>query len=194
MFTPRILLVVLQTALVLGARCPTQPTFPAWRPTVCLDKATVTGTHDGPVSKFLGIPYGQPPYVASLEPSRPPLNRAFCRTGELRFQLPKAVDAYTGRIDATSRPPACPQQAVKFEKRYFPRTIRTFVLNTILAANIPSSEDCELSSLADISFAHFSLQGLTIDVIAPKKLGTRPLPVVVVCVDFLYRKKANDLL
>ncbi|KAF8906924.1 carotenoid ester lipase precursor [Mucidula mucida] len=144
MLTPRILLIVLQTALVLGARCPTQPTFPAWRPTVCLDKATVTGTHDGPVSKFLGIPYGQPP------------------TGELRFQLPKAVDAYTGRIDATSRPPACPQQAVKFEKRYFPRTIRTFVLNTILAANIPSSEDC-----------------LTIDVIAPKKLGTRPLPVVV---------------
>ncbi|KAF8904562.1 Alpha/Beta hydrolase protein [Mucidula mucida] len=60
--------------------------------------------------------------------------------------------------------------AVKFEKRYFPRTIRTFVLNTILAANIPSSEDC-----------------LTIDVIAPKKLGTRPLPVVVLtlCFSFL---------
>ena len=32
-------------------------------PTVQLDNATFTGTGDGTINKFLGIPYVQPPYV-----------------------------------------------------------------------------------------------------------------------------------
>ena len=39
----------------------------AWAqsPTVTLHQATVTGTRNGSLDKFLGIPYAQPPYAHS---------------------------------------------------------------------------------------------------------------------------------
>lgn len=64
----------------------------AGSPTVRLDNAIVTGLGAGSVSKFLGIPFAQPP------------------KGDRRFRLPVAVPPYEGTLSATKYGPACPQQ------------------------------------------------------------------------------------
>ncbi|KAF9018985.1 alpha/beta-hydrolase [Hymenopellis radicata] len=93
--------------------------------TLTLDSATVTGAASGNVSKFLGIPFGQPP------------------TGNLRFQLPEAVGAYTGTIDATAFGPSCPQQAVKLPVLTgLPQETVDYVVNSIFSDVLPSDEDC----------------------------------------------------
>ncbi|KAF9042809.1 carotenoid ester lipase precursor [Hymenopellis radicata] len=139
LFLPLVVFVA-QVGLVVGA-----VTLPL-RPSVRLDKATVKGTRDGKLSKFLAIPFAQPP------------------TGQLRFQLPQAVDAYKGTIKATSMGPACPQQAITIPSLVgLPHRVRDIILNSIFTAALPSSEDC-----------------LSIDVIAPTEhLKTGQLPVVV---------------
>ncbi|KAF9016577.1 alpha/beta-hydrolase [Hymenopellis radicata] len=90
-------------------------------PTVTLDalSATVIGAASGNVSKFLGIPFGQPP----------------C--------LPEAVGAYTGTIDATVFGPSCPQQAVKLPVLTgLPQETVDYVVNSIFSDVLPSDEDC----------------------------------------------------
>ncbi|OBZ75697.1 Lipase 1 [Grifola frondosa] len=59
---------------------------------VSLDDGTFVGVTEGHTTKFLGIPYAKAPI------------------GDLRFNLPVAVDPYAGTYDATSFGPACPQQ------------------------------------------------------------------------------------
>ncbi|KAF9018964.1 carotenoid ester lipase precursor [Hymenopellis radicata] len=115
-------------------------------PTVTLDSATVTGAASGNVSKFLGIPFGQPP------------------TGNLRFQLPAAVGAYTGTIDATAFGPSCPQQAVKLPVLTgLPQETVDYVVNSIFSDVLPSDEDC-----------------LTLNVVKPASAtDTSQLPVAV---------------
>ncbi|KAH7906742.1 Alpha/Beta hydrolase protein [Hygrophoropsis aurantiaca] len=58
---------------------------------VKLDSAIFTGVNEGPLLKFLGIPYAQPPIA------------------DLRFRLPQSLPPYTGSYLATSSGPSCPQ-------------------------------------------------------------------------------------
>ncbi|KAF9018569.1 carotenoid ester lipase precursor [Hymenopellis radicata] len=96
-------------------------------PVVKLDDAVVTGTIDGRTHKFLGIPFGQPP------------------TGDLRFQLPQPVDAYTGALNASVFGPACPQQAGPHPGPYANSSDLPAAVSAIFNAfntEIPSDEDC----------------------------------------------------
>ncbi|KAF8993495.1 carotenoid ester lipase precursor [Cyathus striatus] len=86
MFTASLLLLAFKTVLA--------PAAPLAAPTVALDSATFTGATSGSVSKFLGIPFAQPP------------------VGDLRFRLPQPIPAYNGTYTVTSFGPTCPQQAV----------------------------------------------------------------------------------
>ncbi|KAF9567730.1 carotenoid ester lipase [Agrocybe pediades] len=65
-------------------------------PTVTLDSATVTGINQGNLSKFLGIPFAQPPI------------------GDLRFRHPVPITSYNGSINASSYGYSCPQQNATF--------------------------------------------------------------------------------
>ncbi|KAH9891908.1 carotenoid ester lipase precursor [Cubamyces lactineus] len=114
-------------------------------PTVQLDQGTFIGTTDGTTNKFLGIPFAKPP------------------VGDLRFNLPVAVDPYTGTHTVTAFGQSCPQQAINLD---LPSEVVSdavnFILNSVYGVVVPSSEDC-----------------LTINVVVPA--GTQPnakLPVV----------------
>ncbi|KAK0487104.1 carotenoid ester lipase precursor [Armillaria novae-zelandiae] len=94
-------------------------------PTVTLDSATFTGTTSGSVSKFLGIPFAQPP------------------TGDRRFRLPEAHPAYNGTYDASAFGPSCPQQAVKLPiLTGLSAEVVDYVVNSIFSAVLPGDEDC----------------------------------------------------
>ncbi|KAI0741844.1 carotenoid ester lipase precursor [Daedaleopsis nitida] len=94
---------------------------------VQVDGATVTGTVNGSVESFLGIPYAQPPL------------------GELRFQLPQLIASYDGAVNATGFGNQCIQSAVAF-----PPDVPSEILESIselsgfFTANpdVPQSEDC----------------------------------------------------
>ncbi|KAF7422790.1 hypothetical protein PC9H_010949 [Pleurotus ostreatus] len=92
---------------------------------VTLDSATFTGTTSGRVTKFLGIPYAQPP------------------TGDRRFRLPEPIPPYTGTVRATAFGPACPQQSVRLP---LPDGLASdavdLIVNTAYKAVFPDSEDC----------------------------------------------------
>ncbi|PPQ83019.1 hypothetical protein CVT25_005259 [Psilocybe cyanescens] len=101
-------------------------------PIVRLDAATVTGVNNGSLNKFLGIPFAQAP----------------------RFDLPKAVTPYKGRINASTYGPSCPQQL----------TTPSPLLPVTLPQATSESEDC-----------------LSLNVYVPS--GTKPssnLPVAVI--------------
>ncbi|KAI0655443.1 carotenoid ester lipase precursor [Cubamyces menziesii] len=121
------------------------PLTPWGAPTVQLDQGTFIGTTDGTTNKFLGIPFAQPP------------------VGDLRFNLPVAVDPYTGTHTVTAFGPACPQQAINLDlPSQLASEVVDFIINGVYGAVFPSSEDC-----------------LTINVVVPA--GTQPnaqLPVV----------------
>ncbi|TFY81774.1 hypothetical protein EWM64_g2237 [Hericium alpestre] len=122
------------------------PTSRAAIPTVELDNATFVGQASGSVNKFLGIPFAQPP------------------TGDLRFQLPKPNDPYTGTHTVTAFGPSCPQQAVTLPiPPGLAQDAIDFLVNTVYGLAFPDSEDC-----------------LTVNVVAPSNVdpGTK-LPVLV---------------
>ncbi|PFH54015.1 hypothetical protein AMATHDRAFT_800 [Amanita thiersii Skay4041] len=94
-------------------------------PTVMLDSATFSGNTVGRVSKFLGIPFAQPP------------------VGDLRFRVPQPISAYNGSYAATSFGPACPQQAVHLPlPDGFPSNTVDIVTNSIYGVLFPDNEDC----------------------------------------------------
>ncbi|EGN93858.1 hypothetical protein SERLA73DRAFT_126278 [Serpula lacrymans var. lacrymans S7.3] len=91
-------------------------------PSVTLDDAIFTGTTNGSVSAFLGIPYVQPP------------------VGDLRFHLPQAISPYNGTYNASAYGPSCPQQTVTVPGNL---TAETEAILTALAADGGAqSEDC----------------------------------------------------
>ncbi|VDC05627.1 unnamed protein product [Peniophora sp. CBMAI 1063] len=114
-------------------------------PTVTLDDGTFTGAASGTVNKWLGIPFAKPP------------------VGDLRFNLPEAVDPYTGTYTVTAYGPACPQQSVDLPLiSGLAGDAIDFIVNTIYGAVFPDDEDC-----------------LTINVVAPTGVNsTSKLPVV----------------
>ncbi|KAH9935220.1 carotenoid ester lipase precursor [Epithele typhae] len=115
-------------------------------PAVTLDDATFIGKADGKLNKFLSIPFGKPP------------------VGDLRFNLPVPVDAYTGTHTVTSTGPVCPQQSLTVPiLTGLASEVVDFVVNTFIDTIEPSDEDC-----------------LSLSVIVPD--GTKPgddLPVAV---------------
>ncbi|KAI0671152.1 carotenoid ester lipase precursor [Trametes maxima] len=131
--------------LVVAGVALAAPLDPRAGPTVQLDQGTFVGTTDGTTNKFLGIPFAKAP------------------VGDLRFNLPVAVDPYTGTHTVTAFGPSCPQQAINFD---FPSELAedavNFIVNSIFQLVFPSQEDC-----------------LSINVMVPA--GTKPnakLPVV----------------
>ncbi|KAF8637278.1 hypothetical protein AX17_002931 [Amanita inopinata Kibby_2008] len=104
-----------------------QACIAAARPTasVKLDQATFTGTSNGIVNEFLGIPYAQPP------------------VGDLRFRLPQALGPYTGRHDASKFGPSCTQ--LTREVPQVPNVtqgVLDFLNYTLWNESTPDSEDC----------------------------------------------------
>ncbi|KAM5540835.1 hypothetical protein V8D89_005479 [Ganoderma adspersum] len=94
-------------------------------PSILLDKGTFVGSSDGTTNRFLGIPYGKAP------------------VGNLRFNLPVAVNAYNGTQTVTSFGPACPQQAFDFPTiPGLVGDIADWFVNTIYNVITPSAEDC----------------------------------------------------
>ncbi|EIW52423.1 carotenoid ester lipase precursor [Trametes versicolor FP-101664 SS1] len=94
-------------------------------PTIQLDQGTFVGTTDGTTTKFLGIPFGKAP------------------VGDLRFNLPVAVDPYTGTHTATAFGPSCPQQAINFDlPSQLAEDAVNFIVNSIFQLVFPSDEDC----------------------------------------------------
>ncbi|KAJ7505885.1 Alpha/Beta hydrolase protein [Mycena galericulata] len=115
-------------------------------PTVTLDAGTFTGTVGSPnTQSFLGIPFAQPP------------------VGDLRFQLPATIPAYSGSYTATAFGLACPQQAIDLPiLTGLPQEVVDDIVNSIYGLVFPDSEDC-----------------LTINVIKPATAtSTSKLPVV----------------
>ena len=93
-------------------------------PTVVLDSATFTGTTDGIVSRFLGIPFAQPPI------------------GNLRFRKPVPVNPYTGINLAASFGPSCTQQSsnLPFSDVLPPQVVT--LLGGLTQVISTDSEDC----------------------------------------------------
>ena len=68
------------------------------------------------------------------------------RVGNLRFNLPQAVDAYNGTYTVQDFGPACPQQAFDFpEFSGLAEDVIDLVVNTAYNAITPSDEDCAYS-------------------------------------------------
>lgn len=115
-------------------------------PSVQLDDGTFVGTSDGVVDRFLGIPFAKPPYVLPSLGIQLSLvaDRVGVRTGNLRFNLPVAVDPYNGTHEVTAYGPACPQQAITLpDPAGLPDDAVNFIVNSIYQLISPSAEDCE---------------------------------------------------
>lgn len=166
------------------------PVARAAAPTVKLDSATFTGVTSGTTSKFLGIPFAQPPYVHPFvwtsRVSYDLHSSNDYRTGDLRFRLPQPIAAYTGTQDATAFGLACPQQAVELPiLTGLAADAVDFVVNSIYGAVFPDSEDCQSLLCRKISkdILTRERQGLFINVIKPVTATTSSkLPVAVVSV------------
>ncbi|PPR05604.1 hypothetical protein CVT26_009125 [Gymnopilus dilepis] len=129
-------------------------------PKVKLDSATVIGVTSGSVSKFLGIPYAVPPYVASV--SSQGLQAHVSRQ---RFRAAQAMTPYKGTVDATKYGFLCPQQ-----KLTIPQTGLEDVTNIITTK--PELRDAPGTENEDC---------LTLNIIKPSvpSVSSRNLPVVV---------------
>ena len=124
------------------------PTANRASPTIQLDQGTFVGTSDGVTNKFLGIPFGQAPYVDVSRRTVAGVTHltsiGICSVGNLRFNLPVAVGPYNGTQDATSYGPACPQQLFDFPQLSgVVEEAVDDVGNAIYQIITPSAEDCE---------------------------------------------------
>lgn len=112
-----------------------------------------------------------------------------CSVGNLRFNLPVAVDPYNGTQTVTSYGPGCPQQAVDLpqpDSLGLAADAIDYIVNSVYNVISPSAEDCK----QDCSSPHCMTPvdstrklGLTLNVIVPA--GTQPtanLPVAVVSI------------
>ncbi|KAI0703918.1 alpha/beta-hydrolase [Earliella scabrosa] len=141
--------VLFQIALVLGGLSSLRYSFRAEAATVHLDKATVLGATNDSVTSYLGIPFAHPPI------------------GNLRFRLPKPIESYDGKIDATGPATQCLQPAVSIRQDMPEQMLRDMTeyfakLVSSAGGDAPYGEDC-----------------LTINVQVPE--GTKPgdkLPVL----------------
>ncbi|KAJ7832850.1 carotenoid ester lipase precursor [Mycena olivaceomarginata] len=94
-------------------------------PTVQLDHATITGVANGPLKKFLGIPYVLPPI------------------GPLRLRLPQPITPYNQNFVATEYGPICPQMEQKLVLPDFvPDIVREEFAGIGAPIALPQSEDC----------------------------------------------------
>ncbi|KAH7911646.1 Alpha/Beta hydrolase protein, partial [Hygrophoropsis aurantiaca] len=117
---------------------------------VKLDNATFTGVYEGPLLKFLGIPYAQPPIA------------------DLRFRLPQSLPPYNGSHLAINSGPSCPQLGPGLP-----------VVGGN-ATNWLNDLNSTFSILADVVFGPISEDCLTIDIIKPANIISETnLPVVV---------------
>ncbi|KAI0656712.1 carotenoid ester lipase precursor [Cubamyces menziesii] len=95
-------------------------------PSVSLDNATVIGTTNGTTTRYLGIPYAQPPI------------------GDLRLRLSKPVLPYKGVLNATASGNQCIQQ--DFVLGPFPSNVpqaaQQYLQDFIAIPDVPQSEDC----------------------------------------------------
>ncbi len=126
------------------------PTDPRKRapPTIQLDQGTFVGTSDGTTNKFLGIPFGKAPYVRHCVANslRMLIFIVHCSVGDLRFNLPVAVDSYNGTRTVTSYGPGCPQQAFEFtqlDSLGLAGDAVEYILNSLYNVVSPSAEDCK---------------------------------------------------
>ena len=84
-----------------------------------------------------------------------------CRTGNLRFNLPVAVDPYNGTHLAATFGPACPQQSVTVPiVQGLVQDAVDLLVNGIYQVVTPSSEDCKFS-LTQRERSRFHSQALT---------------------------------
>ncbi|KAG6865405.1 hypothetical protein C0991_002899 [Blastosporella zonata] len=122
---PSLVLVGLMASAILAT-----PLLP---PTVQLDGATVTGKASGSVSKFLGIPFAEPP------------------TGDLRFRLPRPIPPYDASFSALDFSLSCPQQSVEIPfLSSLPKIVVEHIYNDIFNGGLPDSEDCTCSLLGGL--------------------------------------------
>ncbi|KAF8485466.1 carotenoid ester lipase precursor [Gautieria morchelliformis] len=92
---------------------------------VTLDNATFFGTTLGLVTRYLGIPYAEPP------------------TGDRRFRLPVAKNYPSGTFLAVVFGPSCPQQAVRLPNPGgVPAKTINAIIDSIYRTVLPDSEDC----------------------------------------------------
>ena len=111
-----------------------------------------------------------------------------CRTGNLRFNLPVAVDPYNGTHAAAAFGPACPQQSIS-RLPIIPGLDQegiNLLANGTYEVIAPSAEDCKFSLTCAIPSSDADGTepvGLSINVVVPA--GTEPgakLPVAVVSI------------
>ncbi|KAG5654308.1 hypothetical protein H0H81_004727 [Sphagnurus paluster] len=118
-------MMMFRTFVVLSIWATSIAAAPLAAPTVKLDAATVTGTSSGRLSKFLGIPFAQPP------------------TGDLRFRLPQPIPAYTGNFAATKYGLSCTQQSLSLPiLTGLAAEAVDYIVNSIFGLIVPDSEDC----------------------------------------------------
>ncbi|KAI0645330.1 carotenoid ester lipase precursor [Trametes meyenii] len=121
MLSPSIFVLVVRAYQALAAT-----SNPAPLPVVFLDNATIIGATDGTTTRFLGIPYAQPPIE------------------DLRLHLPRPVPPYHGLIDATTFGNQCLQQDLVLSP--FPADVpiaaQRYLKDFISIVDVPQSEDC----------------------------------------------------
>ncbi|KAL1942493.1 hypothetical protein VTO73DRAFT_6095 [Trametes versicolor] len=99
----------------------------AANPTVILDKAAVIGTTNGSVTSYFGIPYAEPPI------------------NDLRLQLPVAITAYNGTINATLPATQCiqlPPQPRSDLPGEILQDLVTYLASVPFTSDAPQDEDC----------------------------------------------------
>jgi len=102
--------------------------------------------------------------------------------GNLRFQLPQPIPAYSGTIDATSYGPTCPQQKFTLPiLQGLPAEIVDDIVNKAFTALFPDDEDCEIFFVILVTLPSVMNSGLTLNVVKPASATpSSKLPVVAV--------------
>ena len=113
-------------------------------PTVQLDRATVYGTTNVSITRYLNIPFAEPAYALILLIFCCARSDYFHSVGDLRLRLPKPVGHYTGTINATQVGAQCIQLVPPFREDMPPEMLRDIIgaQGDLSADPRPQSEDC----------------------------------------------------